>query len=83
MSKLLLVLHSLNLLIGFLCITILGLTSHGIIIKDRLDFYLPANVKTTGISLLMWAGVGGTVDMLLFAACLLFGPIRKQTSVVR
>lgn len=66
MAKSLLLLHVLNGLVGSLCIAILGLTTHAIVIKDQVDPLLPGNITSTGMGMLMWAGCGGIVDMLLF-----------------
>lgn len=63
MAKLLILLHVLNVLVGSLCAAILGLTTYGIVVKDRVDDLIPNSVKPTGIDLLMWAGCGGIVDM--------------------
>ncbi|ORY14913.1 hypothetical protein BCR34DRAFT_509187 [Clohesyomyces aquaticus] len=78
MSKLFVTLYALNFLIGALCTSILGLTSHSIVVKDRLEFYLPPNIKSIGIGVLMWAGVGGIVDMLLFGAGLIIGALKNN-----
>ncbi|KAF1980442.1 hypothetical protein BU23DRAFT_625866 [Bimuria novae-zelandiae CBS 107.79] len=66
MMKTLVGLHVLNALIGSLCIVILGLATHSILVKDKVDQLLPNNVKSTGLGMLMWAGCGGVVDMILF-----------------
>ncbi|USP81346.1 hypothetical protein yc1106_08620 [Curvularia clavata] len=63
MAKLLPLLHVLNILIGTLCATVLGLTARSIIVKHRVDDVVPKSVKTVGTSMLMWAGCGGIVDM--------------------
>ena len=70
MSKTIAALHFLNVLIGCLCIAVLGLTTHSIVLDDQLDNLIPRDIKDTGVGMLMWAGCGGIVDMLLFL-CLL------------
>ncbi|KAH7138139.1 hypothetical protein B0J11DRAFT_513664 [Dendryphion nanum] len=67
------ILQILNLLIGMLSTAVLGLAIHTIILKDRFDPILPQNVKGTSLGLLMWPGVGGIVDMVLFIAVLVLG----------
>ena len=73
-----LVLHVLNIVIGCLCAVILGLTAHSIIIKNRIDSDIPEATKSTSISMLMWAGCGGVLDMLLFLALCSIKPFRKN-----
>ena len=73
------VLHSLNAAIGCLCIVILGLTAHSIILKDQIDALLPKNIGATDISMLMWAGLGGIVDMTLLLCLLCVERSRKHT----
>ncbi|KAL5423266.1 hypothetical protein PMIN06_006176 [Paraphaeosphaeria minitans] len=65
MAKLLILLHVLNVLVGSLCIAILGPTTHSIVVKDRVDSLIPSGVESTGMGLLMWVGCGGIVNMLL------------------
>jgi len=78
MTKTLILLHILNILIGCLCIAILGLTVHTIIVKDRIETSIPKHVKSTEIPMLMWAGCGGIVDMLLFLGLLVARPFPKN-----
>jgi len=80
MSKSVLALHGLNVIIGCLCIAILGLTAHCIVVKDRIDALLPSNTKSTGTAMLMWAGCGGIVDMALFFSLAVAKPLRKTAS---
>jgi hypothetical protein len=60
------VLHTLNILIGILSITILALVARSVIFTDALGDVYPEDVKGTGRGFLFWPGVGGIVDMLLF-----------------
>jgi hypothetical protein len=66
MSHTSILIHTLNALIGCLCIVVIGLTAHGITLKDELERTIPFSVKDTGMSFLFWPGCGGLVDMLLF-----------------
>ena len=59
--------HTLNILIGILSISILGLLVHTITLTDSIEHSFPPNLKDTGRTMLFWPGVGGIVDMLLFA----------------
>jgi hypothetical protein len=61
------VLHTLNILIGILSITILALVARSVILTDAIGDAYPEDVKGTGRGFLFWPGVGGIVDMLLFA----------------
>ena len=78
MTKTFILLHILNIVIGCLCIAILGLTVHAIILKDRIETSIPQSVKSTEIPMLMWAGCGGIVDMLLFFGLLIARPFPKN-----
>ncbi|KAF2801068.1 hypothetical protein K505DRAFT_331162 [Melanomma pulvis-pyrius CBS 109.77] len=78
MSKTLIVLHVLNVIIGSLCIVVLGLTAHSIVVKDRANPPLPSNIKDTSTGMLIWAGCGGIVDMLLFLCLLSAKPLRRN-----
>lgn len=80
MKKLLVTLHVLNVLVGSLCIAILGLTTHSIVVKDRADDLIPSRIKSTGIGMLMWAGCGGVVDMLLLL-CLISAKAFRRNEV--
>ncbi|KAF2869064.1 hypothetical protein BDV95DRAFT_578261 [Massariosphaeria phaeospora] len=73
------VLHALNALVGALCIAILGLNSHGVVLKDRVEVGVvaPENVESVTVSLLMWVGAGGIVDTLLLLAGLVVTRSRK------
>jgi hypothetical protein len=42
-------LHVLNALVGSLCISILGLATNSIVVKDRVDGLIPSSVKSTGM----------------------------------
>jgi hypothetical protein len=79
MSKTIITLHFLNVLIGCLCIAILGLTTHSIVLSDRIDPLISKNIKDTGLSMLMWAGCGGIVDMLLFLCIFRTKPFHLNT----
>jgi hypothetical protein len=80
MTKPLTLLHVLNALVGCLCISILGLATNSIVVKDRVDGLIPSSVKSTGMGLLMWAGCGGIVDMLLLL-CLISAKGLRQNKV--
>jgi hypothetical protein len=73
--------HILNGLIGCLCIAVLGLTAHSIVLKDQLENEAPSNLKSTGLSLLFWPGVGGVVDMLLFLFLWINTPFKIPVSI--
>jgi hypothetical protein len=79
MSKTIITLHFLNVLIGCLCIAVLGLTTHGIVLSDRIDPLISKNIKDTGVGMLMWAGCGGIVDMLLFLCIFRTKPFHLNT----
>lgn len=72
-------LHALNLLVGILCIAILGLTTYSIILNDRVS--VPEDVEGTSMGMLMWPGAGGVVDMLLFLGILIAGEKRRFVSL--
>lgn len=79
MAKLLPIsLHVLNIVVGSLCVAVLGLTTHAIVVKDKLDPLLPGNMKSVGIGMLMWAGCGGIVDMLLFLFLITAEPLGRK-----
>jgi hypothetical protein len=59
--------HTLNILIGIFSIVILALVAHSVILTNSLSTTYPQDAKETGRGLLFWPGVGGIVDMLLFA----------------
>jgi hypothetical protein len=59
--------HTLNLLIGIFSIAILTLVARSVILTNSLPSTYPQDAKGTGRGLLFWPGVGGIVDMLLFA----------------
>jgi hypothetical protein len=67
-------LHTLNLFVGCICISILGLAAHSVVLKDRIEPLSTPNVRGTTTALLFWAGAGGIVDMLLFFCGLIFAP---------
>jgi hypothetical protein len=73
--------HILNGLIGCLCIAVLGLTARSVVLKDQLENEAPSNLKSTGLSLLFWPGVGGVVDMLLFLFLLINTPFQILVSI--
>jgi hypothetical protein len=72
--------HTLNILIGILSITILALVAHSLILTDSLSAIYPENVKGTGRGLLFWPGVGGIVDMFLFLFLWFMTPSIKQVN---
>lgn len=72
-------LHALNIVVGSLCIAVLGLATHAIVVKDKLDPLLPSNMSSVGLSMLMWAGCGGIVDMLLFLCLIRAKPLHGKT----
>lgn len=80
MNKLYILLHVLNILVGSLCVAILGLTTYGIVVKERVDDLIPSSVKPIGIDLLMWAGCGGIVDMVLLL-CLISAKSFRRNEV--
>jgi hypothetical protein len=73
--------HILNGLIGCLCIAVLGLTARSVVLKDQLENQAPSNLKSTGLSLLFWPGVGGVVDMLLFLFLWVNTPFKIPVSI--
>ena len=75
MTRLLPLLHILNIVVGSLCIAVLGLATHAIVVKDKLDPLLPGNMSSAGLGMLMWAGCGGIVDMLLFLCLIRAKPL--------
>jgi hypothetical protein len=83
MEKPLIMLHVLNALVGSLCISILGLATNSIVVKDRVDGLIPSSVKSTGMSLLMWAGCGGVVDMLLLLCLISAKGFRRNEVCIR
>ena len=60
------VIHTANA--GVLCISVavLGLVAHCVSLKDKLDYEVPAELKSTGMSLLFWPACGGIIDFCLF-----------------
>lgn len=76
----LIVLHAINALVGCLCSAILGLTTNAIIVKGRINPSLPNDIESTGMGMLMWAGCGGIVDMLLLL-CLISTNTFRRTEV--
>ncbi|OAG08636.1 uncharacterized protein CC84DRAFT_1203961 [Paraphaeosphaeria sporulosa] len=80
MEKSILLLHVLNVVVGCLCITILGLTTHSIVVKDRINELIPVRADSIGIRMLMWAGSGGVVDMFLLL-CLSAKAFRRHQLV--
>jgi hypothetical protein len=58
--------HTLNILIGVVGITILSLVARSVITTNSLPNSYPQEVKDTGRPRLFWPGVGGIVNMLLF-----------------
>ncbi|KAF2437976.1 hypothetical protein P171DRAFT_177349 [Karstenula rhodostoma CBS 690.94] len=81
MKKLLITLHLLNVLVGSLCITILGLTTRSVVVKDKVDSLIPSRTRSTGMGMLMWAGCGGIVDMLLLL-CLISAKAFRRNELV-
>ena len=79
MTRLLPVLHALNMAVGSLCIAVLGLATHAIVVKDKVDPLLPSNMSSAGLGMLMWAGCGGIVDMLLFLCLIRAKPLHGKT----
>jgi hypothetical protein len=57
--------HTLNLLVGILSLTILSLVAHTLILTDSLPPY-SSNINGTSRAILFWPGCGGIVDMFLF-----------------
>ena len=68
MPKFLLPLHILNGVIGCLCTLILSLVIRSIVLKRALNTSSSPEVRTIGMNMLMWPGMGEIVDTLLFLA---------------
>jgi hypothetical protein len=75
--------HMLNGLIGCLCIAVLALTARSVVLKDQLENEAPSNLKSTGLSLLFWPGVGGVVDMVLFLLLWINTPFNSPVSIFK
>jgi hypothetical protein len=82
MSTITRLIHFLNVLIGCICIVVLGLTANAVALKDELENTLPSGVEKIGMTFLFWPGCGGLVDTVLFIVLWTLTPW-EQGSVCR
>lgn len=70
--------HTVSICVACLSVTILGLVSHSVLLKNQLEYAAPPDLKGTGMSFLFWPACGGIVDCCLFLVLWIKTPFRDS-----